>query len=97
MEQQIAELEYLRDGLIDGLNDPDLPLLDRQSSVQEIERLTEEIEEFTLILAFDNAWWAEEDEYASTLTSDSSETIGEDEYDREGLIVYDGFDVRNEV
>lgn len=97
MEQQIAELEQLRDGLIDGLNDPDLPLLDRQTSVQEIERLAEEIEEFTLILAFDNAWWAEEDEYARTLSSDSSETICEDQYDREGLIVYAGFDMNGEI
>lgn len=97
MEQHVAELELLRDGLLDQLDDPDLPLLDRQIAVQEMERLTAEIEELELIIAFENMWWAEEDADASTMSLDSSETIGDHEYDREGLIVYDGFDLGGEI
>ena len=97
MEQHVAELELLRDGLLDQLNDPDLPLLDRQIAVQEMERLTREILDLEMIIVFENAWWAEEDDDMSTLSLESSETIGDDEYDREGLIVYDGFDVGGEV
>ena len=30
MEAHIAEVEFIRDGLLDRLNDPTLPFLDRQ-------------------------------------------------------------------
>ena len=99
MEALIAELEFLRDGLLDQVNDPTLPLLDRQIAVQEMERLTAEILELGHILAFENAWWAgqDEDDDASTLSLESSETIGDDEYEEDRLIVNDDFDVGSEV
>ena len=93
MEAHIAEVEFLRDGLLDRLNDPTLPFLDRQLVEQEIERTTVELIELELILAFENAWW-EDDDGASTLSLESSETIG---YEEDRLIVNDDFDLGGEV
>ena len=97
MEQHVAELELLRDGLLDQLNDPDLPFLDRQIAVQEWGRLTREILDLEMIIIFENAWWAEEDDDASTLSLESSETIGDDEYEEDRLIVNEDFDLGGEV
>jgi hypothetical protein len=97
MEQHVAELELLRDGLLDQLNDPDLPFLDRQIAVQEMERLTREILDLEMIIVFENAWWAEEDDDMSTLSLESSETIGEDEYEEDRLIMNDDFDLGGEI
>ena len=95
MEARITELEFLRDGLIDQINDLNLPFLDREIALQEIEQVTAQILELELILAFDNALLDDDD--ASTLSLESSVTIGDDEYEEDRLIANDDFDLGGEV
>ena len=103
MEQHVAELEFLRDGLLDQLNDPTLPPLDRRDIEREVELMTAELTELGMILVFQNlgleehALLEEDDDDASTLSLESSVTIGDDEYEEDRLIANDDFDLGGEV
>ena len=88
MEELIAQLEMRNDEIWELLEDPTLPPLDRQQLNQEM--LSNSIR---IVLLEDP--FVEDDE--STMTSASSETIGSDEYDREGWIANEDFDLGNEV
>jgi hypothetical protein len=75
MEEELARLERRGDEVWELLQDPLLPVLDREELEQELERITERFMELG-------------DEDMSTLSSCESESIGPDEYDREGLLIY---------
>lgn len=89
MEQRIAELEMRNDEIWDLLEDPELPPLDRQQLNQEM--LSNSIQ---IVILEDEL---REDDDDETLSCASSETIGVDEYDREGLIINEDFDLANEI
>jgi hypothetical protein len=84
MEYEISQLELRGDQLWELLQDPTLPLLDREELIQELEQITDRLMEI-------------EDEETSTLTSCESQSIGPDEYDREVLIIEAHFDLANEI
>lgn len=86
MEEYIR-LQQRNDEIWDLLENPDLPPLDRHTLNQEM--LANTIQ----ILLFEDQAHYEDD----TLSCTSSESIGPDEYDREGLIVYAGFDLADEI
>lgn len=90
MEEYIR-LQQRNDELWDLLENPDLPPLDRHALNQEM--LANTIQ----ILMFEDQAQFEDDDEDETLTCASSETIGADEYDREGLVLYDGFDLADEI
>jgi hypothetical protein len=89
MEERLALLQMRNDEIWDLLEDPTLPPLDRQMLNEEMLRNVIEI----VILEGRRL----EDDDESTITCVSSETIGTDEYDREGVIANDDFDLVNEI
>jgi hypothetical protein len=89
MEEYIR-LQQRNDELWDLLEDPTLPALDRLMFNEELIRNNFEILRFEDEAAY-------EDDDTLTVASWDSESIGPDEYDREGLIVYAGFDLADEV
>lgn len=78
MEEELSHLEMRGVDIMEQLEDPLLPILDREELEQELEWIVERIVEL------------EEDDDCTTITLESfeSESIGPDEYDREGLIIY---------
>lgn len=88
MEEQLALLQMRNDEIWDLLEDPTLPPLDRQMLNEEMLRNTVQI------VILEQPPFEDDDE---TLTCASSETIGADEYDREGLIANDDFDLAGEI
>ena len=89
MDERLATLQLRNDEIWDLLEDPELPPLDRQELNEEMLRNTVEIimlEQLPL-----------DDDDESTITCMSSESIGRDEYDREGVIANDDFDLANEI
>lgn len=88
MEEQLALLQMRNDEIWDLLEDPTLPPLDRQMLNEEMLRNTVQI------VILEQPPFEDDDE---TLTYASSETIGADEYDREGLIANDDFDLAGEI
>ena len=84
MEYEISQLELRGDQLWELLQDPTLPLLDREELIQELEQITDRLMEI-------------EEEETSTLSSCESQSIGPDEYDREVVIIEAHFDLANEV
>lgn len=88
MEHRIAHLEMRNDEIWDLLEDPTLPPLDRRTLGEEMLRNIVEI-----VLLEGNQF---DDDDESTITFES-ESIGPDEYEREGLIANDDFDLANEV
>jgi hypothetical protein len=90
MEEQLALLQMRNDEIWDLLEDPTLPPLDRQLLNQEMLRNTVQI-----VILEDRL--RQDDDDASTITCESSESIGADEYDREGLIANDDFDLGGEI
>jgi hypothetical protein len=84
MEEEISTLEMRMDEIWDLLQDPTLPPLDREEFLRELD----EIDARLMVIAQDDM---------STLESVESESIGPDEYDREYLIVYGGFDLADEI
>jgi len=81
---EIAQLEMRGDEIWELLQDPNLPPLDRDELVQELEQITDRLMEI-------------EDDETSTLTSCESQSIGPDEYDREVVIIEAHFDLENEI
>ena len=90
MDERLATLQLRNDEIWDLLEDPELPPLDRQQLNEEMLRNTVEI----VILEQPPF---EDDDGESTLSCVSSESIGRDEYEREGIIANDDFDLANEV
>ncbi len=88
MEYQIAALEMRNDEIWELLQDPTLPPLDQQL-------LNEEMLQNVIEIVILEQQLVSDDE--STITDVSSETIGADEYDREGLIANDDFDLGGEI
>ena len=86
MEEYIR-LQQRNDEIWDLLETPDLPPLDRQMLNEEMIR-----NNFEILMFEDEAYYDYED-----VESCESESIGPDEYDREGLIVYAGFDLADEI
>lgn len=84
MELEIAYLEMRSDEIWDLLQDPTLPPLDREELAQEMDRMIQRLIEL-------------EDDDGATLESCDSESIGPDEYDREGVIIEAHFDLSNEI
>lgn len=84
--EEYARLQQRNDEIWDILEDPTLPPLDRQMLNEEMLRNTIRI----VILERAVVWEFDDDE-------DTAETIESDEYDREGLIANDDFDLANEV
>jgi hypothetical protein len=89
MDERLALLQMRNDEIWDLLEDPTLPPLDRQQLNEEMLRNTVEI------VVLEQPPF-EDDDDASTLSWES-ESIGRDEYDREGLIVNEDFDLANEI
>ena len=80
----------------DELEDPTLPSLDRQTLNEEIDEIHNQVMELERrLLGFEVVYWKGEED--DDVESCDSETIGPDEYDREGLIVYAGFDFAGEI
>jgi len=90
MDERLATLQMRNDEIWDLLEDPELPPLDQQMLNEEMLRNTVEIIRLEFQLRYEN-----DDE--STLSYISSESIGRDEYDREGIIANDDFDLANEI
>lgn len=88
MEDQLAQLQMRNDEIWELLQDLNLPPLDQRM-------LNEEMLRNTVQIVMIEQQLVDDDE--TTLTCASSETIGADEYDREGLIVNDDFDLANEI
>jgi len=88
MEEYIR-LQRRNDEIWDLLEDPTLPPLDQQALNEEL--ITNSFE----IMMFEDQFAYDDDDL--TITLESSETIGPDEYDREGLIANDDFDLANEI
>jgi hypothetical protein len=86
MEEYIR-LQQRNDEIWDLLEDPTLPALDRLMLNEELIQNNFEILRFEDEGIYDNM----------TFESCESESIGADEYDREGLIIYADFDLANEV
>lgn len=84
MNDEISQLELRGDQLWELLQDPTLPLLDREELIQELEQITDRLMEI-------------EEEGVSTLSSCDSQSIGPDEYDREVVIIEGHFDLANEI
>ena len=89
MEEHLAALQMRNDEIWDLLEDPTLPPLDRQMLNEEMLRNTVEI------VILEQPPFEDDDE--STITCASSETIGADEYDREGVIANEDFDLAGEI
>lgn len=85
MEEYIR-LQHRNDELWDLLADPDLPPLDRQAFNREM------LVNIIQIVIFETHY-EDEDDFETC----ESQSIGPDEYDREGPIVYDGFDLAGEI
>ncbi len=88
MEDQLAQLQMRNDEIWELLQDLNLPPLDQRMLNEEMLRNTVQIVMIEQQLVDDDQ---------STITCASSETIGADEYDREGLIVNDDFDLGGEI
>lgn len=84
MEEEISRLEMRMDEVWELLQDPTLPLLDREELLREMDELDARL----MVIAQDDM---------STLESAESESIGPDEYERGYLIVYGGFDLADEI
>jgi hypothetical protein len=91
MEEQLAHLQMRNDEIWELLQDPTLPPLDRQMLDEEMLRNTVQI------VILEQPPFEEDDDEDRTLTCESSESIGADEYDREGLIANDDFDLGGEI
>jgi len=90
MDERLATLQLRNDEIWDLLEDPELPPLDRQQLNEEMLRNTVEITTLEFELRYG-------DDRESTLSYVSSESIGRDEYEREGIIANDDFDLANEI
>jgi hypothetical protein len=90
MEEYIR-LQQRNDEIWDLLEDPTLPPLDRQMLDEELIRNNFEILRFEDEAAYDD------DDETLTIVSYESESIGADEYDREGVIANEDFDLANEI
>lgn len=90
MDERLATLQLRNDEILDLLEDPELPPLDRQQLNEEMLRNTVEITTLEFELRYG-------DDRESTLSYVSCESIGRDEYEREGIIVNDDFDLANEI
>ncbi len=90
MEERLALLQMRNDEIWDLLEDPTIPPLDRQALNEEL--ITNSFE----ILRIEDEFAYDDDETLS-LESFESESIGADEYDREGLIANEDFDLANEI
>ena len=88
MEDQLAHLQMRNDEIWELLQDPTLPPLDRQMLDEEMLRNTVQI------VILEQPPFEDDD---STITCASSETIGADEYDREGIIANEDFDLGGEI
>lgn len=88
MEHRIAHLEMRNDEIWDLLRDPTLPPLDRQMLDEEMLRNIVEI------VLLEGPPLDDDDE---TLTIESESIGPDDEYEREGLIANDDFDLANEI
>ena len=86
MEEYIR-LQQRNDELWDLLADPDLPPLDRQAFNREM------LVNIIQIVIFETHYEEDEDDFETC----ESQSIGPDEYDREGTIIYGGFDLADEV
>jgi hypothetical protein len=89
--EQISTLAMRECQIWDLLEDPTLPPLDRQTLNEEIDEIHNQVMELERRLLGFTVMYYEEDE------SCESESIGPDEYDREGLIIYGGFDLADEI
>ena len=87
MENRLAHLEMRNDEIWDLLEDPAIPPLDLRMLGQEMLRNIVEI-----ILLEEPPF----DDDDSTITFES-QSIGPDEYEREGLIVNEDFDLEGEI
>jgi hypothetical protein len=85
--EEYVRLQQRNDELWDLLEDPNLPALDRLMFNEELIRNNFEI----MMIEHEVAY--EDDD----LESYESQSIEPDEYDREGLIVYAGFDFADEI
>ena len=88
MEELIAQLEMRNDEIWELLEDPTLSPLDRQELDEEIDTLHNQIIELEHRLAGRVVLYRFVEEH---------ETIGADEYDREGWIANDDFDLSGET
>lgn len=99
--EDYARLQQRNDEIWDLLQDPDLPPLDRQMLNEEMLRNTVDIVFFENLEEIRNnlevVFLGGEQDDQSTITNASSETLGPDEFDREGMILYDGFDLADEI
>lgn len=84
---EYVRLQQRNDEIWDLLEDPTLPALDRLMLNEELIRNNFEILRFEDEVAYDD----------DDLESYESQSIEPDEYDREGLIVYAGFDLADEI
>jgi hypothetical protein len=84
-------LQMRNDEIWDLLEDPTLSPLDRQMLNEEMLRNTLQI-----VILEQPPFEDDDDDDDSTITWES-ESIGADEYDREGLIANDDFDLANEI
>lgn len=86
------------DEIWDLLRDPTLPPLDRQMLDEEIDEIDNQVMELERRLrGMDIVYWLDDDDETLTISSCESESIGLDEYEREGLIANEDFDLANEV
>lgn len=92
MEDEIAQLEMRGDELWDLLQDPTLPPLDRDELARELDENTHRLMEIERQAMEELVWlmrrMAEFDCDSDDAESCDSESIGPDEYDREGVIIY---------
>jgi hypothetical protein len=89
MEDELAHLQMRNDEIENLLEDLTLPTLDRQVLDEELLR------NIIRIVILEQPPF--EDDEDSTITCASSETLGPDEYDREGIIANDDFDLGGEI
>ncbi len=89
MEYEIAQLEMRGDELWDLLQDPTLPPLDRDKLARELDENTHRLMEIERQAMEELAWLMRRmAEFECDSDSCDSESIGPDEYDREGVIIY---------
>ena len=89
MEERLAFLQMRNDEIWDLLEDPTLPPLDRQQLNEEMLR------NIVQILMIEQPPLMDDD--VSTISWESETITGDDEYDREGLIANEDFDISNEI
>lgn len=89
-EERLAFLQMRNDEIWDLLEDPTLPPLDRQMLNEEMLGNTVEI------VLLEEHLRQDQDDDDSTIRWEA-ESIGRDEYDREGLIANEDFDFADEI